>query len=624
MFFPAMMGMFIAVSCSEEFLKPDPLSFFEPVKTFSSAEGIKAALTSSDRQLRYFWQQDLSPICSDLVFSDMHVDGVTDKAGPAQDNNILLTPTADNNNINTNRLGYFWDQGFYGLKYANTVISNIDNISGLDPEVHDHFLGQAYFHRAFRYYFLCFQFGDIPLITKEITSPKFNLHTTKWQVIIEKMIIDMEFAIAHVREAPDIGSPNRAACKHLLAKLYLAAGRFDDAIKMATEIINDPKYKLMTEPFGTFVNPMPDVHPITRNVIWDLHRPENKTIAANQEVLHAIINREDFPNSRIESNTMRNGLPFFLMAGKILTPDGKVGITDNVTASKAGIDLRKTYGRGIGYGRGIWYSMHYIWDDPDDLRHSRETGNWMCMEDLVYNHPDLQRDNNPWYGKHLQLYNEEGVLLCTDTLRSWYDWPHYKLWIESPRSENTNQYNGAACDWYIYRLAETYLIRAEALIWKGAQGEAMADINMVRTRAKCAPYADASKINIDILLNERARELYWEELRNVELTRIACLYCLTGKTADNGKTYSYDRFSQENYWFDRIMQYTEFYNKGTYNLPFGGTFTMSPYHVYWPIPQSAIDANREARINQNFGYTGYELNVPPIDNLEEAERVLDE
>ena len=67
------------------------------------------------------------------------------------------------------------------------------------------------------------------------------------------------------------------------------------------------------------------------------------------------------------------------------------------------------------------------------------------------------------------------------------------------------------------------------------------------------------------------------------------------------------------------MQYTEFYNRGTYNPPFGGMFTMSPFHVFWPVPQSAIDANREAQTNQNFGYTGYELNVPSIDNLAEAE-----
>jgi hypothetical protein len=615
--------LLVTESCSEDFLKPDPLSFFEPTNTFTTEEGLAAVLTTSDYQIQMYTHAQIPVMCTDGVFSEMHVDATTDKYGRAQDLNILITPySVGSENSGNYAIGVSWSRGFSDMKYANTVISNVTKIEGLNPEVRDHYLGQAYFHRAFRYYMLCFHFGDIPLITKEISSPKFNLRSTKWQVILEKMTSDMEFAVTHVREVTELGSVNRTACKHLLAKLYLALGRFDDAIRMTTEIINDPNYALMTEPFGTFIDPMPDVHPITRNVIWDLHRHENKSIAANKEVIHLTISREDLANSRVDSYLMRNYVPYFLSAGKIITPDGKPGTTDNPTDNQKGIDIRKAYGRGVAFGRQTWYTTNIIWDDPEDLRHSRSTGNWMDMEDVVYNHPDLKTSGNPWYGKPLQLYNDEGTILCTDTLRSWSRWPHYKIWVNSPRSENSNAYNGGACDWYVYRLAETYLIRAEANIWKGNQSAAMVDINAIRTRAKCAPYTDASKMTISVLLDERARELYLEEYRKVELTRIAWLYCLTGKTADNGKTYSYDRFSQDNYWYDRIMQYTEFYNKG-YKLPFGGEFSISPYHVFWPILQAAIDANREARINQNYGYSGYELNVPPIDNLEEAEKALD-
>ena len=47
-------------------------------------------------------------------------------------------------------------------------------------------------------------------------------------------------------------------------------------------------------------------------------------------------------------------------------------------------------------------------------------------------------------------------------------------------------------------------------------------------------------------------------------------------------------------------------------------YTIAPYHIFYPIPQSTVDANREGRINQNKGYAGYEYNVAPFDNLEEA------
>ena len=46
----AMMG-----GCKREFLKPDPLSIFEPEATFSTESGLKAALAISDRHLRSYW-----------------------------------------------------------------------------------------------------------------------------------------------------------------------------------------------------------------------------------------------------------------------------------------------------------------------------------------------------------------------------------------------------------------------------------------------------------------------------------------------------------------------------------------------------------------------------------------
>src|SRR5690625_7074981 len=83
---------------------------------------------------------------------------------------------------------------------------------------------------------------------------------------------------------------------------------------------------------------------------------------------------------------------------------------------------------------------------------------------------------------------------------------------------------------------------------------------------------------MDTILNERARELYYEEPRNIELTRIAHLYAETGKPAYNGKSYSTEYFSEDNFYYDRIMEYTEFYNQGV-QTRYGQSNTMSPYHV---------------------------------------------
>jgi hypothetical protein len=65
----------------------------------------------------------------------------------------------------------------------------------------------------------------------------------------------------------------------------------------------------------------------------------------------------------------------------------------------------------------------------------------------------------------------------------------------------------------VYRLAETYLIRAEAYYWKGQLGLAADDINTVRERSHALPIT-AADVTLDYIFAERARELYLEEMRH--------------------------------------------------------------------------------------------------------------
>ncbi|HEY6082296.1 MAG TPA: RagB/SusD family nutrient uptake outer membrane protein, partial [Chitinophagaceae bacterium] len=194
--------------------------------------------------------------------------------------------------------------------------------------------------------------------------------------------------------------------------------------------------------------------------------------------------------------------------------------------------------------------------------------------------------------------------------RCWFSWPFYKLYV--PDHENSTP-NGGHTPWYVFRLAETYLLRAEAYYWKGDLASAAADINVVRARANALPIA-AANVNIGTILDERDRELFYEEPRKVELTRIAYLFAQTGKADYMGRTYSMSNFSTKNFWYDRIMDLTDFYNKGVHTNH-GDEYTMSPYHVLWPVPQAAIDANTGAHINQNIGYSGAGANVPPLETL---------
>lgn len=596
--------------CKKEWLKPKPLSFYTPENTYTDPAALQDALVACERNLRYEWYGDGAPIITQLIFSDEAVDGTTDKSGPAQDMNVDITPdaiTASNDNADHNRIFWYWEQSYYRIKYANTVITYIDvpkwdTTNPTQLAQRNALLGSAYFFRAYSYYELCNSFGDVPWVGKLYNYPKLDFQTVQRNVILKQLKKDLEFAVQWVPDNVPKGEVTKGACLHLLTKIDLALGDFDDAIQAATQLINSGVYHLMTQRFGQ------DAKDTTKNVIWDLHRPANKVLPENKEGLMYVIDLDGYQNNGDYGGgmqIMRQTLPNALYGGKILTPNGNVGMTD-----KRGIeyDLNTKYGRGIGRCRATWYATHEIWsNDPGDLRHA--PGNWMTMEDLVYNNPAL-KGKDPYYGQHLQLYSSTGKLLCLDTVRDWFDWPHYKLFV--PDYENTNN-NGGHTPWYVFRLAETYLLRAEAYLWKGDLVDAAADINAVRARAGAPPVLP-SDVTMATILNERARELYYEEPRHVELVRIAYLYAMTGKPAPNGKTYTLTNFSKDNFWYDWVIAHNEFYRNNVVTIH-GDMYTLSPYHVLWPIPQSAIDANVNGHINQNQGYNGADKNVPPLDHI---------
>lgn len=585
-------------SCKRSFLEPKPLSIYTPDETFQSAAALWATVVSCERNARIEFMGDGAPIVTELIYSDIAVSGSTDKPGPAIDLNQAITPDGELNNLEyENRIEWYWLEQFRAIRYANTTIHYIDVPQDYTDEAEkNHLLGAAYFHRALRYYRLVHQFGDVPAVFFMATEPKLDFYSTKREVILEQLKTDLEFAQEWVPDNVNKGQVTKGAVGHLLTKVNLALGYFDDAIESANKVINGGTYSLMTSRFGSTQSDA------NRNVIWDLHRPQNKSLANNREALFLVIDRINLDGNQDGGvQSMRNGMPFWSNAG-IVTPAGNRAMSDQPNVE---FPMVMQYGRGIGRIRPTWHSQHGLWTDSTDLRHA--PGNWMRMEDLVYNAPTL-KGSDPNYGKPLQMRNAQGGLLTTDTIRFWFDWPHYKLFVEDPQRV---QPAGGNSDWYVFRLAETLLLRAEAYVWKGDFASAASDINTVRARANATPMA-VSEVNIGTVLDERARELYYEEPRKTELTRIAYIYAKTGIASDEGKTYSVANFSESNYFYDRVMAKSDFYNKGV-KTNFGIEYRMSPYHVLWPIPISAINGNPKGNINQNIGYLGSETNVEALD-----------
>lgn len=633
------------VGCSNSFLEQKPLSFYEPSETYTTEEGLKSALAMCDEHLKDILMDGYPnnlPMITNYIMTDEGLYAKTDVGGSFMDNfDKKITPTSGmDGGGDTNYMQRFWDEGYKGVKDANTVLSYIDQVQGLSDTIRNAYKGRAYFHRALSYYYLVLQFGDIPLVAKIPVVPKLNYKSTSKEAIFEMLVHDLEFAVQHVPIQSDmstVGAVNKEACMQLLAKCYLVTGQYANAEKICTDLINNYGHHLMTEPFGTKVVGNEKTWPVVRNVMWDLFRGENICDDANKEMLMPILN---FDSQNFTNYPIMRACFAMWNSNTISDPSGVSPGCMNFSRTDANYneknDWIRVIGRGIGSFRTSYYYNKTIWDEdgqPDyqDMRHNSQLGNWVEMEDLCYNNP-----KSPFYGQHLQLYAtkdcvdskgnvivHKGDLLCGDTIRCWYPIPLYKCYILDKTDENNlgatsfvGATTGSNGNLYLFRLAETYLIRAEARFYQGNTSGATEDVNVIRRRAN-ARYMYKT-VTIGDIVDERARELYMEEWRQAELVRVSWCLAKSGKADEWGETYNVNTWDKQDgtdlkggsYWYKRCTRYNLFNHGSIQSNGVSFNYVVNKHNLFWPVPNSAITANTGAALRQNYGYDGYNDATP--------------
>ena len=569
-------------SCTKDWLAPKPYDFFTPENVYVDRAGFESILITMRKNLktentgaRYHMVTEFA--ASDLAVPDIQLDF------------YKVTP-------NTDQYYTFlslYTTAYASIKDANVLISRIDDIEWTNEQDRNFLLAEAYWHRAYWYYRLVNSYGDVPFISEELTEAKLDFSSHSRWAILSKIQSDMEYAVQWLPVSAVPGAISKGAGDHLLAKIYLANLEYDKAISSASAVINGP-YALMTQRFGV------DADKSFRNLLWDLHRPENFNIAQNKETILAIVDRYDAPAEAksVGLYTMR-----MYHSGWFNIKDSRGGA--GMVASGPMYD---TLGRGNAqvrpnpfYQYDLWkdQSRNQTWQNTQDLR--RSNANWIDwkLNEVKYNNP-----NSVDFGKPI---NVDYFASKLDTFYYIYAMPYYKTFVPQDAPGKPTVYGGNG-DWYLFRLAETYLIRAEAQFWKGNLNEAANDINQVRQRSN-ASLISAADVTIDYIFDERARELFAETPRHSELVRASYIMA---KSNLNG--YSLSNFSEKNYYYDRVMAKNIFYQQ---NFEFlGNKPSMAPFHVLWPVPASVILANTLGTVNQNVGYDGAENNVPPLETIE--------
>lgn len=573
-------------SCGDDFLEIKPLSIYTPESIYVDESGFEGVLVTLRKNLRVDFYAEAGGLASELISSDLAISA--NKAQDAIHNfDTQVLPTGTGNNYNFHEI---WERGYNQIRNANVILSRIEQGEFTTEESKNAIIAEAYFHRSFWYYRLIHLFGDVPFLNKEHTAPKIDFYTHSRKTILAKIIEDMTFAVKWLPKTAIPGAVSQGAGNHLFAKILLADGQFEKAAEAATAVIDGNQYALMSNRFGVVASDP------KYNVVWDLHQKENKSISENKEGILVVQEQYGFPDAEVSGGTqsMRRYVPAW-WNNYIKDPDGVRGTIDT-----SGNEFLIYAGRGVGYVRACSYHNYEIWTDDTDLRHDSEV-NWFSTDKFIYNNPA-----SAYYGQPVDIQYTN----ATDTIHCWYPFPYYKVYVED--EERPQSPWGGHSDWYLFRLAETYLLRAEAYVWLNQKDKAAADINAVRERAKAA-LATSAEMSIEYILDERARELFAEEFRKTELTRMAFIMADSGL---NG--YSTSSFSDKNYWYDRIMEKNEYYRAG--DIMWGSTtYKLSPFHVLWPVPATAIDSNSGGVINQNPGYIGVENNQTPLTVIDDQQ-----
>ena len=642
--------LLFSVSCGDEFLDEQPLSFLSPENTFIDAAGLQTAVDSGLKGIFNQLNGDNEEMLFNHNMSDASVVSATDKPDAFVDLRTYATPINSRDN-DAGRTRSFYAENYKQIKSANTVIDYIDIPDWPDGQAdvtRNHILGSAYFLRAFFYMQLTMEFGNVAFTLNVVTEARRDFKVFYQQGIWDQMITDLEFAVQYVKPKSQLprGQAPKSAVRMLLAKYYILNERFADAEEQINLLLSSGEVHLFTDgeiPGGvdsvevanTFSPFTGERYPgktgfASADAINYLHMDKGAQKTTNPEGIFLVVNEPFVLGSQGRSASIRAWGPNFVSTnlGVKAPPSGSVHGTNVKQASgDNGGQMMQKYGRSQGFGRLTNYSQYDVWkrfgvNDEQDYRH--KDVNWMEMDDLVYDNPALLESDatKDFYLQPARLWHN-GVLLCEDTVRCWYGYPRYKFYALN-QEQRPDRQDGGKRDMYVMRVGEAYLVRAEARFWQNNFAGATEDINTIRARANAMQMytvADVQTDGIGAILDERNRELCGEEYRHDELVRVAIVLAKTGRTCYNGKSYSTGEdievsLSSSSFYYDRVIEKNSFFRDEVAWATYKTTkYTMDPMHIWWPVYQDYIVGNVENVLNQTTGYNGSETNVQPLTHV---------
>lgn len=458
-----------------------------------------------------------------------------------------------NHNSFHNNTKLIFDWLYSIVNSANTIIDqsekpNVDFGSETTAEANKNYiLAEARAMRAWAYRHLTYGWGDVPLSLKESTGSNIKTNWTRTPVseVRQQIIKDLRFAENYIDAEPKTqGKLTKGAIQTYLAEIYLAQNQPDSAFFFADKCINTPNYQLVTERYGSNAS-NPGVP------FMDMFQPgQSKRSQGNTESLWTFEFEFGVPGGR--GSNMRR------WAANRYDQIRVNGVNPFRFTVERG-------GRGIGRMQPTTYALEAY--EPQDDRYSNfAMRQYMILKNEEQN-TSGQADRLPdgfVYGDTIFFDPTVVITQANKRSRESYQRP-YSRKFDGLLPENGLTESFTFFDQVYLRLAETYLIKAEAELALGRPSDAAQTLNIIRQRSNATPIT-AADVDIDFILDERSRELFLEEQRRWSLVR-------TGK------------------WLERVKLHNA-----------NGGQTAAARDALSPIPQSVIDANLTSEMRQNDGF----------------------
>ncbi|QCR22403.1 RagB/SusD family nutrient uptake outer membrane protein [Pontibacter sp. SGAir0037] len=446
-----------------------------------------------------------------------------------------------------------WNNFYIGINTTNAIIERAPAISSMNNVTRDIRIGEAKFLRAHHYFVLVQMFGPVHITLSETQAVETASARSSVADVYDVIVKDLEDAIAKLPSTTnDWGRATKPAAEHLLARVLLTRASsvaaqqtdYQRAADLAKGVISNYNYVLL---------------PNISDVFAQGNENNSETIFAAQYINDQIYNGDGANNASrfvLMEYDVQPGMKRDLPNG---TPWKRFRPTDfllnNVYADRTHDVRYEKFFKSVFYANNA-ASIPKINGVP--AYSVGDTAIWLPGKELPAN-----------------VIASKPYQVLTPSKYTPKLYPSLTKFEDAQRPDN--QAAGVR-DFPMMRLAETYLIAAEALLMSGKAEEAADYINTLRLRSarvgatpeetaqhQQAMMVTAGDLDIDFILDERARELIGEMFRWFDLVR-------TGKLVERVKAHN----------------------------PYGGQNIRS-FHVLRPIPQEQIDRTT-SEFAQNEGY----------------------